>query len=406
MVWRVTDVMDEKLLFIAEYLKHQESVAELCRVFNISRKTAYKIIQRYNALGLDGLRELSRKPRLSPHATQDDVIALLVEARQAHPRWGPRKILASVARNYGEGLPAASTVGAILNRFGLVKPQKRRQRVARYSEPFAASNAPNDTWCADFKGWFHAADGNRCEPFTVSDACSRFLLKCQLVPNTRFTSVRPVLEATFREYGLPKAMRTDNGPPFASVGLASLSAFTVWLTHLGIVHERIVPGHPEQNGRHERMHKTLKQETALPPQPTLGEQQRAFDEFREEFNTKRPHEALGQRTPAEVHTPSDRKYPDVLPEIVYPVSFVTRPIKKAGQFFWDNQRIYAHRALNGETLGFEALTPRYWRVWFGPIQLAVFDAQTFKLIATKPVYEGKYRREEPPEPPEPVPEPG
>jgi transposase InsO family protein len=181
-------------------------------------------------------------------------------------------------------------------------------------------SAPNDLWCADFKGWFHAADGNRCEPLTVSDAHSRFLLKCQIVPNTSFSSVRPILEAAFREYGLPKAMRTDNGPPFASVGLGGLSSFTVWLTHLGIAHERITPGRPQENGRHERIHRTLKQETALPPRPTLGQQQCAFDEWRQEYNHKRPHEALGQKTPAEVYRPSDRAYPDVLPEIVYPVT--------------------------------------------------------------------------------------
>ncbi len=403
MSWNRTSASDEKLRFIGEYLKHQDSVSDLCHAFGISRKTAYKLIRRYHEAGFEGLSELSRRPGYSPQAASDEVVALLVEARQAHPRWGPKKIRARLAREHPDvKLPALSTIGAILKRFGLVTPRKRRNRVARASTTFADCNAPNDVWCADFKGWFHAADGNRCEPLTISDAYSRLLLKCRIVPNTRFTSVRPVLEAAFRQFGLPKAIRTDNGPPFASVGLAGLSSFTIWLTRLGIVHERIEPGHPEQNGRHERMHRTLKQETALPPRATLGQQQYAFDAFRDEFNTKRPHEALGHKMPAEVYQRSERPYPDVLPEIVYPVAFVTRPIKKAGQFFWNGERVYAHRVLNGESIGLEQMTPRYWRVWFGPIQIAVFDEQRLKLIAMSPVYD----RRSPQPTPESVPEPG
>jgi transposase InsO family protein len=316
------------------------------------------------------------------------MVELLVATRQAHPRWGPRKIRACVQRDHPDlKVPSTSTVGEVLKRFGLVKPRKRRQHVSPYTAPFSQCTEPNQVWCADFKGWFHAADGTRCEPLTISDACSRFLLRCQIVPSTRLESVQPIFETAFREFGLPKTIRTDNGPPFASVGLAGLSSLTVWWTHLGIVHERIDPGHPEQNGRHERMHRTLKQETTLPPQPTADDQQRAFDTWREEYNQKRPHEALGDRTPAEVYAPSTRRYPDKLPAITYPVRFALRPIKKSGQFYWDGVRVYAHRTLDGETLGFERLTARYWRVWFGPIELGVFDSKTLQLIAAKSAYQ-------------------
>jgi transposase InsO family protein len=388
MPWGAICAVDSKLQFIAEYLKHEESVAELCRWFGISRKTGYKLINRYEQAGLDGIHELSRRPHRSPHAISDDIAGLLVEERTAHPRWGPRKVLGSLERQHADlKLPAPSTVGDLFKRLGLVKDRKRRDRTRPHTTPLAEATAPNMIWCADFKGWFHAGDGSRCEPLTITDAYSRFLLKCQLVRNSRFESVKPVFEAAFREFGMPRVIRTDNGPPFASVGLAGLSELSIWWIRLGIRPERIQPGHPEQNGRHERMHRTLKQETALPPSPTIKQQQAAFDHFRREYNCHRPHEALGQRTPAELYEASSEPMPATLPEMVYPMNFVIRPIKKSGQFYWDGHRVYTHYNLNGETIGFEQVTPRYWRVYFGPIPIALFDAQAHKLIAQAARYD-------------------
>ena len=218
MPWKEICAMDEKVRFIGDWLRDEHTISDLCRAYGISRKTGYKIIARYDAVGLDGLRDDSRRPKVSPRALPEAMVELIVATRQAHPRWGPRKIRGCIQREHpGLKVPWASTIGEVLKRFGLVKPRKRRQRVSPYTAPFSECTEPNQLWCADFKGWFRAADGNRCEPLTISDAFSRFLIRCQIVPNTRIESVRPIFEAAFREFGLPKTIRTDNGPPFASV---------------------------------------------------------------------------------------------------------------------------------------------------------------------------------------------
>ena len=257
---------------------------DLCQAFGVSPKTGYKRVQRFRAWGWEGLGDLSRAPHVHPNRTGRAVVERLILARQDHPTWGPKKLVAWLNDREpcpsGEGWPAPSTVGDLLYRAGLVRGRKPRRRTAPWSQPFAEVEQPNDLWCIDFKGWFRTGNGVRVNPLTLADAASRYLLVCHGLRQPRGSQVRPVLERTFREYGLPRSIRSDNGSPFASVGLGGLSTLAVWWIKLGIIPERIEPGHPEQNGRLERFHRTLKAETAKPPQSTWQKQQRAFDTFR------------------------------------------------------------------------------------------------------------------------------
>jgi transposase InsO family protein len=275
-----------------------------------------------------------------------------------------------------------STVSALLKRLNLVHPRRFRHRVPPMTAPFGSCAAPNDTWCVDFKGWFRVSDGSRCDPLTISDAFSRFILRCEAVPGTGAADVRPVFEAAFNEYGLPNAIRSDNGPPFASRGAGGLSKLSVWWVRLGILPERIEPGKPEQNGRHERMHQTLKAETARPPRHTLRAQQLAFDRFRHIFNYERPHEALGQQPPATVYEPSLRRMPLYLPEMTYPDHFEVRHANKTGCIKWNSRHVYISEALAGEYIGVEEIGDGVWLARFGPVELGRFkdDAPQLGLI--------------------------
>ena len=268
---------------------------------------------------------------------------------------------------------APRSIGAILKRYGLTSPPKRRRR-ASPSRQLAEPSAANQVWAIDFKGWFRTGDGRRCDPLTLSDVHTRYLLRCQGVDETGGAFVQPLLKAAFREYGMPVRMRSDNGPPFASTGVGGLSRLSVWWLRLGIGLERIEPGHPEQNGRHERMHRTLKQETARPPERTLRAQQRAFDRFRLEYNEERPHEALAMATPASLYEPSPRRFPSRLPEMEYPAGFAMRIVQQHGDVNWRFGRFFLGEVLSGETVGFEEVQDG-WRVWFGPLRLAWLDAR-------------------------------
>lgn len=304
--------MCERAAFLrAREEEDEESLAALCRRFGISRKTGYKWLERYGAEGEAGLVERSRAvhhhPNQTPHAMQEAIIAL----RQAW-RWGPKKIAVALARDWPLALiPAVSTIGDILAHTGLVLPRRYRRHCSPSAQPLAHAVTSNVVWCADFKGWFCTGDGSRVDPLTVTDACSRYLLGCQgMRGKTDTVHVLAVFETLFRRYGLPERIRTANGAPFASTGLAGLSRLSVWWMRLGIVPERIQPGTPSENGRHERFHLTLKQETATPPARTPKKQQEAFDRFHTVYNEERPHEALGQVPPATVYTPSPRSYPE------------------------------------------------------------------------------------------------
>lgn len=374
MAWKETCVMKERILFIEDYLRDEWTMAELSRAYGISRKTAYKWVRVFERGGYEALGDRSRVPKTHPNATPEPIEHEVLAARAAHRTWGPRKLRAWLARHDPDRRwPAPSTIGAMLARHGLTTPRRRKRRNAPYSEPFLGTTAPNDTWCADFKGWFRTGDGQRCDPLTISDAHSRYVLRCQSVSTTRSPWVRPIFEAAFREYGLPRAIRTDNGAPFSSLAVAGLSRLSVWWIKLGIVPERIEPGHPEQNGRHERMHLTLKQECAAPPKANARAQQRAFNHFRAEFNHERPHEALGQQPPAWFYHASPRPYPLRPPTVHYPDSMQVHKVQEHGQIRWGGRRLFISQTLWGEPVGLEQIDERQWKVYFAHVALGTFD---------------------------------
>jgi putative transposase len=385
MPWKVTGPMDERTQFVADWLRQETSIAELCRTYGISRKTGYKWLARYQTDGPAGLVEHSRSPHTHPQAITAAVADLVLAARAAHPTWGPKKLVAWLGLRYpGLGLPAPSTVGDLLHRTGLVVPRHRRQHATPSTQPLAHADGPNAVWCVDFKGQFRTGDGPWCYPLTISDAASRYLLRCQGLPTTETDRVRPLFEATFREYGLPIAIRSDNGPPFASVGLAGLSRLAVWWITLGIVPERIAPGKPAQNGRHERLHRTLKQETASPPQATARAQQRAFDRFRQEYNHERPHEALGQVPPARVYQPSLRRYRARVQPFAYPAADKVLRVRHSGEVYWRGAFVYLTKALAGEAIGLTQLQPGRWHLEFGPLVLGVLDEHRGTVVPPSP----------------------
>lgn len=386
MPWKEISVMDQRVRFVVEVQRGEQSKAALCRQFGISRPTGDKWLRRYEQLGLVGLADLSRAAGRHPNETPEEVAELIVAFRRHHPHWGPKKIRVRLQQKYeGHGKygqiewPAASTIGEILKRAGLTVPRKRRRRTPPYTEPFAACDRPNAVWCVDFKGWFRTGDGERCDPLTVSDAYSRYLLRLQAMQETREGPVRSVLEAAFREYGLPASIRSDNGPPFASHGIGGLSRLSVWWLKLGIVPERIAPGHPEQNGRHERMHLTLEQEALTPPAQDVRRQQEVFMAFREEFNTSRPHEALGQNYPAAVYVPSSREYREPLP-VEYPEAFAVRRVKGNGVFNWRGQVVFLGEALARERVGLTEVADGCWGVYYSQYPLGIVDERRRKVV--------------------------
>lgn len=380
MTWKETCPMDERLKFISYYLEGELTISSLCRAFGISRKTGYKFINRYLECGLDGLKDLSRSPHNHPHAVSESVIQTVLEARKRHPTWGPRKLRAWLQNHCSETIfPASSTIGEILTRHGLTVPRRRSRKTPLYNKPFRGCDYPNAVWSADFKGCFLTGDNIRCDPLTISDNYSRYLIRCQAVPATGYFDVRPVFESAFREYGLPWAMRTDNGSPFATTTVGGLSKLSIWWMKLGIIPERIRPGHPEQNGRHERMHRTLKQDTASPPKKNWRLQQRAFDRFLTEYNRERPHEALGLNTPDSRYESASRPYPMILPEITYPDSMIVRSVKFQGDISWKAKHIYLSKTLAGELVGLHQIDDRFWDIYFANIKLAQLDTFELKL---------------------------
>jgi len=372
--------MEEKLRFVFEYERRERSMTELCQRYEIARETGYVWLRRYRHAGVDGLTEHSRAARRHNNQTPEGIEQMVLELRQAHMRWGPRKLKWVLARDEpGRTWPAASTIGALLKRAGLVVARKKRRRTPPYTDPLAHADEANRVWCADFKGWFRTADGQRIDPLTISDAHSRYLLRCQAVEKTDTARVQAIFEAAFREYGLPQAIRTDNGAPFASRALAGLSRLAVWWIKLGITPERIAAGHPEQNGRHERMHRTLKQEAAQPPAGNRREQQRTLDQFRQEYNDVRPHEALEMQTPAAVYQPSARSFPARVPEPDYPQTMLVRSVRPHGHFRWNQHDVFLSEVLWGERVGLLPEDDRWFTIYFAQLPVARFDSQKLQV---------------------------
>ena len=299
MPWSQTTPMDQKTQFIADYLRETFSFTELCARFGVSREAGYRLVERYLEQGPAGLEARSRRPHTSPNETAAHIVEALLELRRRHPRWGAKKLLPLLGKRHPSwDLPARTTVFEILNRHGMVPKKRRRRAIGHPGRPTSQVLAPNDLWCADFKGEFKTGDGIYCYPLTVTDDHSRYLLGCQGLLSTKVVEAKPVFRRLFKEYGLPKRIRTDNGVPFATNTLARLSKLSAWWVRLGVLPELIEPGKPQQNGRHERMHRTLKAEATRPPAGSCRAQQRKFNHFREEFNHERPHEALDMHTPA------------------------------------------------------------------------------------------------------------
>lgn len=382
MPWKETHVMDQKIRMISNWLSGEYTITELGELHQVSRKTVYKWIKRYETDQDTGLQERPRRPLTLPRATPAELVAEIMAAKSQHEHWGSRKLLAWLKSHAPEKTwPSASTTSEILKRHGMVHARRKRHHTPPYSEPFLKSNQPNEVWCADFKGQFRLGAGGLCYPLTLTDSYSRYLLGCWGLAHPAYLPTRFCLEIAFRDYGLPSAIRTDNGVPFASVGLGGLSSLAVWFVKLGIHPERIEKGHPEQNGRHERMHRTLKAEAVRPPRKSMKEQQRAFDRFRAAYNHERPHEALGQKVPVSVYRSSARAYPAKLPEISYPQSFSVRQVKDSGCFKWQNQELYLSGALAGEHIGLKEIDTGLRKIYFSFYPLGILDERTLKIAS-------------------------
>jgi transposase InsO family protein len=367
--------MDERLRFVARLLDG-EAMSEVCREFGVSRKTGYKIFERYKDHGLEALSDRSRRPIRYANQLPTQIESLIVRYKEDKPHWGARKIRELLVRRLDGDfrVPAKSTIHAVLCRHGLVKALSRPRRRAA-GTPLSQGTVPNDLWCADFKGEFRLGDRRYCYPLTVTDHASRFLLMCEALESTREDLAVTAFDRLFRERGLPSAIRSDNGVPFASPnGLFNLSKLSVWWLRLGIAIERIKPGHPQQNGRHERMHLTLKKETTRPPGANSLQQQAKFDEFSREFNEERPHEGLGMKRPAEIYKPSPRRY-EGLPELTYPLHDRDVLVTACGRICMHRKRINVSTVLAGQRLGVKEVDEGIWIVSFMSYDLGFIDLE-------------------------------
>ncbi|MCG8038152.1 MAG: integrase core domain-containing protein [Candidatus Thiodiazotropha taylori] len=378
MPWQEMSPMDQRVLFISDYLRGTEtSFASLCRRYGVSRKTGYKWVARYKENGVNGLEDGSRRPNTHPHTIPYPVKQAIIELRtKGRIRLGPKKIQTKLAERFpNQTPPSITSIHNILKRAGLINTRRKRSCVEPYPDPFQAVTAPNQLWSVDFKGQFKVGSGHWCYPLTVMDHQSRYLLDCRGLKGTSTPESQRAFERIFREYGLPERIRSDNGVPFATRATGGLSRLSIWWIKLGILPERIQPGKPQQNGQHERMHRTLKQAVTHPVSKTLSAQQRQLNAFREEYNEYRPHEALNQEIPSKHYTPSLKRYPDRLPEPAYPDYFMVKKVRDSGIVYWNNGQVYVSHLLNGEWIGMEEVCDGKWDLYFGPVRIGSFDQQ-------------------------------
>lgn len=386
MPWSETTPMKERLRFWLDYQRGLFDFTTLCAIYRISRKTGYKLIDRILAKGIDAaLADRSRTPHTCPHRTPDTIAEAVLAVRRRHPRWGARKLVAYLQTRQPETRwPAPSTVGMLLTQAGLVVPRRRRPHPGHPGRGTTAMDAPNTVWTADFKGHFKTRDGQYCYPLTIVDGFSRYLLACRALRSTAHEGVSAVFLQLFREYGLPGVIRTDNGVPFASQALHRLSRLHVWWIKLGIQPELNEPSHPEQNGRHERMHRDLKAEATRPPAASARGQQRLFDRFRQEYNDLRPHEALAQQTPATQYRPSVCPYSDTLSAPQYPAHFEVRRVSHNGGIRWNRDWVNVTHVLAEESIGLEEIDDGIWDVYFASVLLGRFDERELRLYGAYP----------------------
>ncbi len=371
MGWMETCAMDERMRFVLTVEKAEEPMAAICRRFGVSRKSGYKWLERYREDGIAGLADRSRAPLHRPHEMGREIAERCLAVRHAHPTWGPVKVRAFLERHMPQmPWPAASTIGALFDREGLTVRRRVRRRGPGGDAVLAECAKANEVWAIDFKGWFLTGDGTHCEPLTLSDAYSRYLLRCQALPENTTERVWPVLDAAFREFGLPRRLRSDNGPPFASTGAGGLSRLSVLVIKAGVTPERIAPGKPQQNGRLERLHLTLLQDAANPPARSLREQIARLQAFQRIYNEERPHQALANATPAEHYRPSPRHFDGFLREPEYADQLEVRRVRSNGEIKWQGRLVYINCALAGEPVGL-AEGDDGWGVCYGPLALGV-----------------------------------
>jgi putative transposase len=367
MPWKEVLSMEQRVSFVLEVEKQEKSFASLCRSFGISRKTGYKWWKRFCERGLSGLSQRTSRPHRSPLTSEPKWRRGVIALRQRYAWWGAKKLRAKLIARHGPGgVPAASTLGTILSRAGLIRARRRRKSGPKIERAaLSPAQQSNEVWAVDFKGWFRTADGQRCDPLTVSDLASRYLLCCEGLKSQSFEAVRAVFEKLFTQYGLPQRIRVDNGPPFGSRGAGGLSRLSVWWMGLGILVEFIAPGHPEQNGIHERMHRTLKAEATRAPAYNLRRQQKRFDRWRRHFNLERPHEALGQQTPAEHYQASSRLYRNgAQAKPAYLPHYCVRRVRSNGEIKWEGRKRFLGEAFIGELVGLKQIERGQHEVYF------------------------------------------
>lgn len=380
MPWREWSPVEQRVDFVREYQSGLFTMTELAAQYGISRKTGYKWVAVYEADGVAGLQDRSRRPHHSPQATDEETLALLLAIRRRRPRWGPKKLLTVAARRHrGVVWPARSTLAAVLQRRGLVAPRRRRAVSAAASTPTrGAMTRPNEVWTVDYKGEFLTGDRRYCYPLTLRDGFSRYVLRCDALTAHTLAVTRPRLERAFADYGLPDRIRSDNGPPFGGPGLGRLSTLAVWWIRLGIIPERIAPGHPEQNGSHEQFHRVLKAETARPPAASARAQQRRFTRFCTDYNEERPHESLHQTVPAQHYRPSARALPRRLPPLEYPGHAEIRRVDQNGYVSWRTP-LFVSVALADQPVAFEEVDDGIWTVSFASLVLGRFDERQHRI---------------------------
>lgn len=379
--------MSSKIAFVEEASKPGANISALCRKHGISRQTAYKALRRFKTLGYAGLEEQSRRPRSSPLATAEDIVAAIVSERAKHPSWGAKKLVVVLRRTFGELTPSVRTVHRILERFGKIRARSSRRRVSVVEKaPTVVAVRPNDVWTIDFKGWWRTRDGTRCDPLTIRDAFSRYVLALQLVPRCTAERVRSIMERLFRRHGVPRAIQCDNGVPFISAqSLGGLTRLSAWWVSLGIRIVRSRPASPQDNGAHERMHVDVAADLQADPASSLALQQRACDKWRQTFNHVRPHQALKNKTPAEVYRSAPTKL--VVRACVYPFEWLKRTVTKKGIACVAGDEAFISTALRGYQVGLEPLRGLTYRVWFydlalGEIEVALAPSSQLHRLAS------------------------
>jgi len=381
MPWKVINQMDLKVQLINDWNNGHSSITDLSQKYRVSRPTVYKWLKRYDQFGIEGLKEKSRAPKNLPHITSPKILKLVIQEKLKNRKRGPRKVRAQLERKHPElAFPAISTISYWLKKEGLVEKRKKRLHVPPYTQPFQECNEPNDVWSIDYKGQFHTTDGHVCYPLTISDNFSRFLLCCRALEGPSYSPTRHFIELVFREYGLPNAIRCDNGTPFAGRCIGGLSRLMIWWILQGIIPERIGKGCPQENGRHERMHRTLKNDVLDPVAENLKEQQKAFDFYRHEYNHDRPHESLYDRMPSDYYKKSNRPYVERPHPPDYGYNYTVRRVRHSGEIKFKGRMFLVTRLLAGQPVGLKEISDGIWQLQFSFYTLGSIDLRKNKII--------------------------